>query len=52
MSAPADLPRRPSEPELAAEAADEERAERWLLVRQVAIVLALTALVLSRVLLG
>lgn len=50
-----DLPEMPalaSELEVGAEADREERAERWLFVRQVAIVAVLVALVVSHALLG
>src|ERR1700722_497218 len=42
----------PSEPDLAAERAREERAERWLLLRQVAIIFVLVTLILAHALLG
>jgi hypothetical protein len=42
----------PAESELAVELAREERSERWLLVRQVAIVLVLVALLVTHALLG
>jgi hypothetical protein len=42
----------PTEPDLAAERAHEERSERWLFIRQVAIVLVLVALLLIHALLG
>jgi hypothetical protein len=42
----------PSEPDLAAELAREERSERRLLVRQVAIVFVLVALLATHALLG
>jgi hypothetical protein len=42
----------PAESDLAVELACEERSERWLLVRQVAIVLVLVALLVTHALLG
>lgn len=42
----------PAEPDLAVELAHEERSERWLLARQVAIVLVLVALLVTHALLG
>jgi hypothetical protein len=41
-----------AEPDLAVELAREERSERWLLVRQVAIVLVLAALLVTHALLS
>lgn len=41
------VPALPEEPDLAVELAREERSERWLLVRQVAIVRALVALLVT-----
>lgn len=52
MSDLPDPPAVPCELAVGAEAAGEERAERWLFVRQVAIVLVLAALVVSHSLLG
>jgi hypothetical protein len=49
---PANLPAPPSEDELAAEAEREERSERWLFVRQVAIIAVLTATVVTHALLA
>lgn len=49
---PANLPALPSEDELAAEAEREERSERWLFVRQVAIIAVLTATVVTHALLA
>lgn len=42
----------PSELDLVAERAREERAERWLLLRQVAIIFGLVTLILTHALLG
>jgi hypothetical protein len=42
----------PTEDELAAELRDEQRSERWLFLRQVAIVLALVAVLVTHALLG
>jgi hypothetical protein len=44
--------RLPAEADLAVELAREERSERWLLIRQVAIVLVLVALLVTHALLG
>jgi hypothetical protein len=42
----------PSESDLLAESAREERFERWLFIRQVAVVLVLVALLVIHALLG
>jgi hypothetical protein len=42
----------PTAPELAAERAREQRAERWLFIRQVAIALVLIALLVTHALVG
>jgi hypothetical protein len=42
----------PTETELVAECAREERSERWLLARQVTIVLVLVALLVTHAMLG
>lgn len=42
----------PTEPELVAELAHEARSERWLFIRQAAIILALIALLIIHALLG
>lgn len=55
LSAEPGLPaenRLPAEADLAAELAREERSERWLFVRQVAIVLVLVALLVTHALLS
>jgi len=44
--------RLPAQADLATELACEERSERWLFVRQVAIVLVLVALLVTHALLG
>jgi hypothetical protein len=46
------IPGVPSEPDLAAERAHEERSGRWLFIRQVAIVLVLVAVLVIHALLG
>jgi hypothetical protein len=46
------IPGVPTEPDLAAERAREERSERWLFIRQVGIVLVLVALLVTHALLG
>jgi hypothetical protein len=46
------IPGAPTEPDLAAESAREQRSERWLFARQVAIVLVLVALLVIHALLG
>ncbi len=50
-----DVPRSdivPTDADLVAERAREERSERWLLARQVAIVLAIVALLVTHALVG
>jgi hypothetical protein len=46
------IPGVPTEPDVAAELAHEERSERRLFIRQVAIILLLVALLVTRALLG
>jgi hypothetical protein len=41
----------PADPDLAVELAREERSERWLLIRQVTIVIVLVALLVTQALL-
>jgi hypothetical protein len=52
MSEAPSIPGVPTEPDLADERAREERSERWLFIRQVAIVLMLVALLVIHALLG
>jgi hypothetical protein len=52
MSDAPSIPGVPTEPDLVAERAHEERSERWLFIRQVAIVLVLVALLVIHALLG
>ena len=52
MSDAPTIPGVPTEPDLAAERAREQRSERWLSIRQVAIVLVLVALPVIHALLG
>jgi hypothetical protein len=52
MSDAPPIPGVPTGPDLAAERAREQLSERWLFIRQVAIVLALVALLVIHALLG
>lgn len=52
MSDAPTIPGVPTEPDLADESAREERSERWLFIRQVAIVLVLVAPLVMHALLG
>jgi hypothetical protein len=52
MSSASNTPAVPAEPDLLAEHSREERSERWLFIRQTAIILMLVALLVLHALLG